>query len=208
MEYIPIFIVTGADIEPSKERYIEYMLSLNKIFSYGFPVYGVVSEHIKDKDNTPFSQLPFKKLTFIEKGNLDTFNKSPREFISIKCLLDEMQDLDIDDSIFVIKASGRYLILDDSFVSLVKSNQLNPNVNSIIRLCDNDTQQYTFLYALRYKYFKAFYNQGLNTVPNGKNIEQATLEFLHANNLFETTLKVDRLGILTNINGEGAFRIF
>ena len=183
-------------------------LSLNKIFSYGFPVYGVVSEHIKDKDNTPFSQLPFKKLTFIEKGNLDTFNKSPREFISIKCLLDEMQDLDIDDSIFVIKASGRYLILDDSFVSLVKSNQLNPNVNSIIRLCDNDTQQYTFLYALRYKYFKAFYNQGLNTVPNGKNIEQATLEFLHANNLFETTLKVDRLGILTNINGEGAFRIF
>ena len=208
MEHSPIFIVTGADIEPRKERYIEYMLSLHKIFSYGFPVYGVVSEHIKDKDNTPFSQLPFKKLTFIEKGNLDAFNKSPREFISIKCLLDEMQDLDIDDSTFVIKASGRYLILDDSFVSLVQSNQLNPNVNSIIRLCDNDTQQYTFLYALRYKYFKAFYNQGLHMLPNGKNIEQATLEFLHANNLFETTLRVDRLGILTNINGEGIFRIF
>ena len=45
-------------------------------------------------------------------------------------------------------------------------------------------------------------------LPNGKNIEQATLEFLHANNLFETTLRVDRLGILTNINGEGIFRIF
>lgn len=208
MEHSPIFIVTGADIEPRKERYIEYMLSLHKIFSYGFPVYGVVSEHIKDKDNTPFSQLPFKKLTFIEKGNLDTFNKSPREFISIKCLLDEIQDLDIDDSTFVIKASGRYLILDDSFISLVKSNQLNPNVNSIIRLCDNDTQQYTFLYALRYKYFKAFYSQDHSILANDKNIEQATLEFLHANNLFETTLKVDRLGILTNINGEGAFRIF
>ena len=203
-----IFIVTGADIEPRKERYIEYMLSLHKIFSYGFPVYGVVSEHEKGKDNTPFSQLPFKWLTLIERGNLDAFNKSPREFISIKCLLDEMQHFNIDDSTFIIKASGRYLILDDSFVSLVKSNQLNPNVNSIIRLCDNDKQQYTFLYALRYKYFKAFYNQGLNTVPNGKNIEKATLEFLHANNLFETTLKLDRLGILTNINGEGIFRIF
>lgn len=208
MELSPIFIVTGADIEPIKERYIEYMLSLHKILSYGYPVYGVVSEHVKGKDNTPFSQLPFKCLTFIEKGNLDTFNKSPREFISIKCLLDKMQHFDIDDSTFVIKASGRYLILDDSFVSLVKSNQLNPNVNSIVRLCDNDTQQYTFLYALRYKYFKAFYNQGLNTVPNGKNIEQATLEFLHATNLFETTLNVDRLGILTNINGEGNYMIY
>ena len=90
MEHSPIFIVTGADIEPRKERYIEYMLSLHTIFSYGFPVYGVVSEHIKDKDNTPFSQLPFKKLTFIERGHLDIFNKSSREFISIKCLLDEI----------------------------------------------------------------------------------------------------------------------
>ena len=208
MQLNPIFIVTGADIEPIKERYIEYMLSLHKIFSYGYPVYGVVSEHIKGKDNTPFSQLPFKQLTLIEKGTLDTFNKSTREFISIKSLLDEMYYLDIDDSTFIIKASGRYLILDDSFASLVKSNQLNPNVNSIVRLCDNDTQQYTFLYALRYKYFKAFYNQSINMLQYGKNIEQATLEFLHANNLFETTLKVDRLGILTNINCEGLFRIF
>ena len=204
----PIFVITGADIEPQKERYIEYMISLHKIFSYGFPVHGVVSEHSKEKDNTPFSNFPFKTLSFIEKGVLDGFNKSPREFISIKTLINEMQRQDIDDSTFVIKASGRYVIIDDSFVNLVKSVQDNPNVNSIVRLCDNNTQQYTFLYALRYKYFKAFYNQGLNTVPNGKNIEQATLEFLHATNLFETTLNVDRLGILTNINGEGNYMIY
>ena len=119
-----------------------------------------------------------------------------------------MNSLNIDDSTFIIKASGRYLILNDSFIELVRKSQTNSNINSIIRLCDDGSQQYTFLYALRYKYFKAFYEQGLDAVPNGKNIEQATLEFLYANNLFQSTLTLDRLGILTNINGEGNYKIF
>lgn len=208
MDITPIFIVTGADIEPRRERFIEYMLSLHKIFSYGLKVYGVVSEYSKNKDTPPFSIFPFQTVKYIPTGVLDNLNKSPREFISIKCLIEEMNSLNIDASTFVIKASGRYLILNDSFVELVRNSQGNPNINSIIKVCDNDTQQYTFLYALRYKYFKAFYEQGLDAVPNGKNIEHATLEFLYKNGLFENTIKVDNLGILTNINGEGVFKVF
>lgn len=206
----PIFIVTGADIEPKRERYIEYMICLHKIFSYTLPVYGVLSEYdSSDTTNTlPFSQFPFQTVKYIEKGILDNFNKSPREFISIKSLLEDMKSLNIDDSTFVIKASGRYLLLNDTFVDLVKASHENPNINSIVRLSDNYTQQYTFLYALRYKYFKEFYEQGLHTVPNGKNIEMATLEFLYMRGLFETTLKLDKLGVLTNINSEGNFMIF
>lgn len=208
MDLSPIFVVTGADIEPRKERYIEYMLSLHKIFSYGLKVYGVVSEYSQNKDTPPFSIFPFETLKYIPAGALDSLNKSPREFVSIKCLLEEMNSLNIDDSTFIIKASGRYLILNDSFIELVRKSQTNSNINSIIRLCDDGTQQYTFLYALRYKYFKAFYEQGLDAVPNGKNIERSTLEFLYKAGLFETTMKLDNLGILTNINGEGIFKVY
>jgi len=203
-----IFIVTGADIEPRGERYIEYMLSLHKIFSYGFPVYGILSEYNKDKDNTPFSKFPFKKLIYIEKGKFDGLNKSPREFLSIQCLTNEMESLNIDDSTFVIKVSGRYLILNDSFINTIKSNIFNLNINSVVKTCDNETQQYTFLYALRYSYFKKFYKQHMDILANNKNIECATLEFLYNNGLFESTLKLESLGILTNINGEGNFIIY
>lgn len=204
----PIFIVTAADIEPRKERYIEYMLSLHKIFYYRLKVYGVISEYSGHENTPPFSKFPFEYLVHIQKGVLDIFDKSPREFISIKSLIHEMESLNINENTFVIKVSGRYLILDDTFVETVKKNKDNLKINSIIKLCDNGTQQHTFLYALRYKYFEEFYKQGIHTVPNGKNIERATLEFLYNKGLFETTMTLDNLGILTNINGEGVFKIF
>jgi hypothetical protein len=114
--------------------------------------------------------------------------------------------MDLDDDEFIIKVSGRYLLLNDSFVNLVKSAENASNINAIVRLCDNDSQQYTFLYAMRFKYFKEFYQT--TVLPPGKNIERAVLEFIHAKGLYETTLKVSELGILTNINGEGDFKVF
>ena len=210
-----ICVVTGADITDNsvlkrRERYIEYMMSLFKIFSYTIPTYGVLSEYSSNsisEDSPPFSKFPFKIVKHIEAGVLDTYSKSQKEFSSIKALLEEMKSLEIDDSVFVIKITGRYLLIDDSFMNLVKANQSNPNVNSIIRLGDTG-MQFTCLYALRYKYFREFYEQHVNAIPNGKCIEASCVEYLKDNNLFETTLLVDSLGILTNINSEGNFRIF
>jgi hypothetical protein len=201
---MPAFIVTGADIEPRKERNIEYTLCLHRIFSFGLPTYGVLSEW-EGSEPGPFLSLAsrFSNLVTLRKGVLDGLNKSQKEFVSIKNLLDTM---DLDDDEFIIKVSGRYLLLNDSFVNLVKSAENASNINAIVRLCDNDTQQYTFLYAMRFKYFKEFYQT--TVLPPWKNIERAVLEFIHAKGLYETTLKVSELGILTNINGEGDFKIF
>ena len=200
---MPAFIVTGADIEPRKERNIEYTLCLHRIFSFGLPAYAVVSE-LDGSEPGPFLSLAsrFSNLITLRKGVLDGLNKSQKEFASIKALLDTM---DLDNE-FIIKVSGRYLLLNDSFVDTVKSAEKASNINAIVRLCDNDTQQYTFLYAMRFKYFKEFYQT--TVLPPGKNIERAILEFIHARGLYETTLKVSELGILTNINGEGGFKIF
>ena len=200
---MPAFVVTGADIEPRTERTIEYTLCLHRIFSFGLPAYAVVSE-CGDSGPGPFLSLSshFSKLVTLRRGLLDGLNKSQKEFASIKVLLDTM---DLDNE-FIIKISGRYLLLNNAFVETVKSAEKASNINAIVRLCDNDTQQYTFLYAMRFKYFKEFYQT--TVLPPGKNIERAILEFIHARGLYETTLKVSKLGILTNINGEGGFKIF
>lgn len=200
---MPAFVVTGADIEPRKERNIEYTLCLHRIFSFGLPAYAVVSEW-DGSEPGPFLSLAsrFSNLITLRKGVLDGLNKSQKEFASIKTLLDTM---DLDNE-FIIKVSGRYLLLNNAFVETVKSAEKASNINAIVRLCDNDTQQYTFLYAMRFKYFKEFYQT--TVLPPGKNIERAILEFIHARGLYETTLKVSELGILTNINGEGGFKIF
>jgi hypothetical protein len=200
---MPAFIVTGADIEPRKERNIEYTLCLHRIFSFGLHTYGVLSEW-EDSEPGPFLSLAsrFSNLVTLRKGLLDGLTKSQKEFMSIKTLLDTVA---LNDE-FIIKVSGRYLLLNNLFVDTVKSAENASNINAIVRLCDNDTQQYTFLYAMRFKYFKEFYQT--TVLPPWKNIERAVLEFIHAKGLYETTLKVSELGILTNINGEGEFKIF
>jgi len=207
-----LFVVTGADRieQPAlmRERYIEYVLALHRIFSYKIPVFGVLSEVNTTKDTPPFHEFPFTLMKTIDYGKLDGYGKSQKEFVSLATLVNEMENLPIQDDEFVIKISGRYMLVNDSFFHIVKDAQQNPQINTIIRLCDNDTQQYTFLYAIRYKYFKQFYRQDVSILKEGKNIERATLEFLYENHLFTTTLAVNSLGILANINNENTFKVY
>jgi hypothetical protein len=202
-----IFVVTGADhvanVTARRERYVEYMLALHRVFSYGIPVIGVLSEYEPRENTPPFSRFPFKLLKTIERGVLDRLGKSQKEYASIVHLLKDVTDVSDDE--FVIKASGRYMLVDDTFVNLVKEHETNPHVNAIIRLCDQDTQQYTFLYAMRYKYFKQLHSQPM--FAGGINIERITLDFIRSNGLLDTTMKVESLGILTNINNENEYNI-
>jgi hypothetical protein len=202
------FIVTGADHVSNtsirKERYVEYMLALHRIFSYNAPVLGVLSEYDPSEQSPPFSRFPFKLLKTIARGILDGLGKSQKEYASISRLLSDVIGVSDDD--FIIKVSGRYMLVNDTFVNLVKEHETNPRVNAIIRLCDQDTQQYTFLYAMRYKYFKQLHSQPMFAA--GINIEQVTLDFIRANGLFDTTIKVKSLGILANINNENSYTIY
>jgi hypothetical protein len=202
-----LFIVTGADHIPNisirKERYVEYMLALHRVFSYGAPVLGVLSEYYASDQSPPFSRFPFKVLKTIARGVLDGLGKSQKEYASISQLLSDVTGISDDE--FIIKASGRYMLVNDTFVNLVKEHETNPHVNAIIRLCDQDTQQYTFLYAMRYKYFKQLHSQPM--FAGGINIERITLDFIRSNGLLDTTMKVESLGILTNINNENEYNI-
>jgi hypothetical protein len=203
-----LFLVTGADKVSNtslhRERYLEYMFSLHRIFSYTIPVIGVLSEYEPSSNSPPFSSFPFKILKTIPLGKLDGLGKSQKEFLSIFELLKE--DIDISDDEFIIKISGRYMLVDDRFVNLVREHETNSRVNAIIRLSEDGTQQYTFLYAIRYRYFRKLHTERI--IPGGVNTERYTLDFIKNNGLFDTTLRVDELGILTNIDNTNRHILF
>ena len=204
-----IFIITGADIEPYIERYVEYMFSLHKIFSYNIPVYGVLSEcsTIYNSKSAPFDKFPFNHLLQISSGDIQAHTKSLKEYMAIQLLLQSINSSSISDDTFVIKVSGRYLLIDDTFVNLVKATQSDLSIASIYRKFQTN-QQYSFLYAMRYKYFKLFYSNVPYLLAEGHNIEEVLQLFLNHHNLIEKSIEIDHLGILTNIDNHGGFVIY
>jgi hypothetical protein len=180
------------------------MLALHRVFSYGIPVMGVLSEYAPSENTPPFSQFPFKMLKTIQYGALDGLGKSQREYASISELLKDVSGVSDDE--FIIKTSGRYMLVNDSFFNLVKQHETNPRVNAIIRLSSDGMQQFTVLYAMRYKYFKWLHCQPM--IENGANIERVTLDFIKNNGLMDTTLKVESLDILTNIANSNHYIVY
>ena len=178
------FIVTGAHAIPNanetllRERYLEYMIALQKVFHYKLPTFGVLSEVNPALNHLPpFREFPFQHLKVLGLERLaHCKTKSQREFQSIQYLNQEIQGL--HDDTFIIKLSGRYIPIDDSFVNRVKENVANKDVQGILCLANNvgHPLQYTFFFALRWKCFQKFYSQSLNTL-GAKCVEDFIIEF-------------------------------
>ena len=173
------------------EREKQYMYTMARIFSYKFPVYCVISETHDNPEFKPKQFFPFMKLLEIE--SLDkNMTKSQKEFNSIKLLL---SDVNLDNNSWVIKVSGRYMIYDDMFIDSVKEQP--ESIKAVIRTCDSDTQMYTFLFALRFRYFKDFFVN--NNLPDSINLERIMLLYIE-NVLHHDEIKyVNDLGIFCNI---------
>jgi hypothetical protein len=186
--------------EKYKEREKQYMYSMARIFSYNLPVYGVVSETHNNSEFKPKNFFLFEKLVDIPSTD-NNMTKSQKEFYSIKTLL---HNINLDDNTWVIKVSGRYLIYNDVFINSVKNS--SDNIKGVIRLCDNDTQMYTFLFALRFKYFKDFFYN--NDLPNNINLERIMLLYIQNMINKEDIKMVDDLGVICNIADCNIFRYF
>jgi hypothetical protein len=185
--------------EQYSEREKQYMYTMARIFSYNIPVYCVISETHNDPDFKPKSFFQFEKLLEIESTDINT-NKSQKEFNSIKSLL---INTNLDDDAWIIKISGRYLIYNDLFINTVKEQP--SSIKAVIRTCDNNTQMYTFLFALRFKYFKYFFS---NILPDNINLERILFLYLQHNLSDEEIKFVDNLGIICNIADCNVFTYF
>jgi hypothetical protein len=185
------------------EREKQYMYSLSRIFSYKLPVYGIVSETYNNSEFKPKTYFPYTQIIEIPstKSIFGELTKSQKEFFSLKILLN---NFNLDDNTWVIKISGRYLLINDNFINEVKS--ASSHINAIIKTCDSDTQMYTFLFALRFKYFKQFFVNF--NLPSNVNIEKAMLIYIQSIFKQNEINLIDNLGVFCNIADTNNYEYF
>jgi hypothetical protein len=213
------FIITGAHIIPgatptlNRERYLEYMIALHKVFSYKKPVYGILSEFDpfgSPVNIPPFDFFPFETLCKVSPNDLaHCQTKSQREFLSIQSLVNTIQnDATLNDDTFIIKLSGRYILLKDTMVHLIEQEKANKDIQAIVCLAKGvyPIQQYTFCFAMRWKWFQRFYKRSVEELGI-KCVERFIIEFIEQENLQGATLSIDELGVLCNINNENKFQL-
>jgi hypothetical protein len=202
-------LVTTAEVSNQHPLYSirrsEYMMCLHKILNYNCPTILINSE-TERVDKSCIDDILHKFTTVINIPNtnlLGAIGKSQQEYVSIKQFININPQIDDDD--WVVKLSGRYLFIDDTFMNEVK--MASPETQGLIQLCDNNTQMRTFCYALRYKWFKSFHKYPVQ-VMGYLNIERFILECILRENIFTNIKIIDRLGILANINNENKYQIF
>ena len=185
------------------ERNTEYKLCLHKLFYYNKPVHAIISECTKEESKeTFFSKFQFSSELYIPSTkDLNAKTKSQQEFLSIQKYIEDNNNFKDDD--WIIKLSGRYLLLSDYFIENVK-NATN-ECDAIVKIVDNDAKVYTFCFALRWKYFKELYLYDVNYLGD-LSIEHFLFSYIYDNKL--KTTYIDKLDILTNINNEGIYRIY
>jgi hypothetical protein len=197
-----LFFTTIADVPKKNPLYTQrkqqYEKALTKVFSYCTQVHGVISETNSDtQDLLSASEYPFASLHIIPStSKYNCINKSMKEYTSIQLAIQNLPNTTISDTAWIIKLSGRYLIIDDSFFTTVKNAP--DSCNFIGKHCDNNSQIFTFYYAMRYKYFKQFL-QKHNTILWSKNVELYILEFLKEKQIYDSSIFVTNLGIYANI---------
>jgi len=181
-----------------KIRETEYIYSLSKVFSYRLPVYGVVSE-TNGTDFIPYKYFPFKLISNISNSKeLGANTKSEKEYIALKTLINKMN---CNDDEWVIKVTGRYLIVNDTLINEVKKSNsetqafiYNISKNNII----------TYFYAMRFGLLKRLLEDDVSSL-SGNNLEYHFSVKLHELLKINNIVFLDSLGIFTNINNENNY---
>jgi hypothetical protein len=197
-------IVTCANIPLQLEtRNTEYRLSLAKLLHYGYATYAVISECSDMRlQNTVFKYSKFTYTHCIDNtARLGAVGKSQQETFSIRDLIHQTVTQSFSDDDWIIKVSGRYLFVDDSFVRYIETN---PDTDVVYKRSDAN-QAFTFCFAMRWKYFKQLYSV-YSCQMGSKNIETVIVEYVKTNSL--RAYEIEHLGIYTNINNDNHYAIY
>jgi hypothetical protein len=192
------FCITASEISAQDTyhdlRHAEYYVALQRIKIYNYPILAVCSEQSKDTAITSLikSKISCKQYVSVDSTDLlGAYSKSQKEYISMCELFKHCSFLQPTD--WIIKVSGRYLIVEDTLLSEVQ--KAPEDIEFIGRVSPNN-QIHTYFYAIRYNVLELFLSKGLGFI--GSNcIEKILFEFLHSNSI--KTKYIDRLGIFTNV---------
>jgi hypothetical protein len=203
------FCVTAAEVNSHDKLYelrkAEYIVCLNTLNSYKLNTIAVCSETKKDTTITniikEYLQPEYFK-TIQSTNEMGAKTKSQQEFISLQLLIKEFKNIHPND--WVIKISGRYLLINESFINIVKDID-NTDIDFVGKKPSTHPQIYTFLYAIRYKHLQLFLNNGLDYLGYSC-IENKLYDFL---NQYKIKCKfIDQLNIFTNIANDGTYILF
>jgi hypothetical protein len=192
------FCVTGSEIIPQDQyhqlRKAEYHVAFERIKIYKYPILIVCSEQEKDItiSNLIKSILPYKYYLDIDSTDkLGARTKSQKEYISMYELLKQCDFLKPND--WIIKISGRYLIVEDTLLSEVQ--KAPEDIQFIGRISPNN-QIHTYFYAIRYNVLELFLSKGVHYLAD-KCVEKVLFDFFQENQI--KVKYIDRLGIFTNV---------
>lgn len=196
------FLVTIAITQEFYDkRKEEYRAGLDKIFSYGRPVIGIVSETDKCDwiESYPFHQL-------IYKTSPHRHGKSYLESYAIQQSLPEIRIPEEWKNQFVIKMSGRYLLADDFFFEKCREAESTPTIDCVVNY-DSYGQVRTFCFGSRWKnVFEPLYRQAPLNVLVYTNVERYVADWIRNSRVVEE--RVDSIHIYANICNEGIVRSF
>lgn len=190
-----IFLCTAALIDnQAAMRQKEYEESLLKIKTYGHPLYIV--EAIKEKGPTFLDEYA-DYMHYSTVNNINLRNKGVNE---ARSCIQALRAFDIDDETMIIRMTGRYYFMSDTFVNCVVNNCA---YDGFIKQIDNNTQYFTGCFALKAKYLKEFlYGLDLERLESHMiNVEKAFKDYIDSKNL--NIYYIDYLDLRVNSFGVG-----
>ena len=201
-----VFCITTAEISPNHVyhdlRRSEYHVSLERIKAYNKDILAVCSEtHISSCIYELVQKyVPSKLIKPVHStSELGAITKSQQEYISMYELLKDNTFLNDND--WVIKLSGRYLIIDDTLIN----NVINADDSTqFIGKKTANNQIHTYFYAIRYGILRDFLFRGISYIGNNC-IEKVLFDYLHNNSI--NTKFIESLGCLTNVANTGVYVI-
>ena len=182
-ENIPLsHIDQRLDLSLSK-RYEEYEESLNiiKSFKYDFIILETVSEF------DPFLEK-YGNVFYSKVNNSNYRNRGTNYVMALKKILSTMK---FDDNDLIIHITGRYPLVDNSFIEYCK--EIDKNTIGCFKK-DSINQFYLFLYSLRFKKLKNI----IDSIDiSDMEINKFNLEKIFSNYLSNDKVEfVERLGII------------
>lgn len=190
-------ICTAALLDGQYEiRKREYIEAVEKIKKFGFMPYIVES----CQTGPTFLDLLSDKVWYAKTNDLALRNKGVNE---AKALLNFFKYNPFNDDDIIVKITGRYLFLDDSFLRCVIDH---PEYDAFVKyaylgtLNIKEAAIYTHCFALRYKYFIEFLSQlDLEKMEREMICLEWEISYYLAARSDLKTFLLDRLGLVARV---------
>lgn len=181
-------IGNNTNINNRNNRYVECISQLLTLIENDNNIKPIIVENCGLR-NTYLNNFNCDIL-YTNNNLLDFIHKGFNELLDIKEVINKYN---INDDDIIIKLTGRYKLLNNDFINLVKNNNKDAYVK-FFNVCTKEFMHYNSvlgLFAIKCKYLKKFNYNGLNNISP----EVEFAEFVRANIEKNNIIEIDNLNL-------------